>query len=1191
MASIHRAVWHPLQLIFGLVLGTIGLIIAWNHPLNGVLASVLFVVMALLGGAPKPYWLLVVPALLPIIDLAPWTGWIAFEEFDFLVLALASGSNLRLSRGQWMGGEKANAYSLIGLVLVAAFSLSVLVGLFRGFADAGGFVFSWYQSYYDPMNSLRLAKSFFWALLLLPLWLRVYRQDAETAVSFLGSGMVAGLGLASLATIWERVAFPGLLNFSSDYRTTGLFWEMHVGGAALDGFLALIIPFAVCQFILARSRLRKSYVGIVLISAAYASLTTFSRGVYAAVPIGIGLATWLMVRSHISRGAILSGDRSNLVLAGVLVFFAVGANWVFLAAGYRGLSALLFSSALFYPVAVASRKMLKGAWRGSLMVGVALSCIGVALGLMLSWGVYLFFITATALTAAGLLFERKSLHVLAPMLVVATYLSMLAATVGVASHWGGSQAVDSMVVCCLCLLAGFLGARYWSLPECPVGRQVGVFGIMLLIAAVVAIFNGGRYMGDRFSTTGSDFEHRLQHWEHGAAQLDGWDWILGKGMGRFPASYFFSVSNNEFPGGGNLQRESAGNNFLRLVGGRHVNGWGQVFRVSQRVTAGVGPYRAQFNVRADKDIKLHLEVCEKHLLYSASCVVRDIEVKGQPGIWQKMESLLAGADPTGGQWYAPRLVAFSVATDTRGGVVDIDNLILLDGAGKELIVNGDFSDGMARWFSSSDRHHMPWHMKNLFLHVFFEQGAAGLLLFSAMLLVGLTRLSAWGMPGGPATVGGLIGFLTVGIFDSLLDVPRVATLFYLMLLIGVFSKPFGSKALSNRLTQRKHHSRQTKVASVLVAMFSVLIFSFISPDVAAGEAGHTISVGPQRSIKTLAEAARLAKSGDSIEVDGGDYVRDVAVWTQSDLRLLAKGGRVRLVAGGASAEGKAIWVIRGGRVSVEGFDFIGAAVSDKNGAGIRFERGELSIRDCGFFENENGILTSGQAESTLDIENSEFGFNGNGDGYSHNLYVGALARLRVTGSYFHHAKGGHLLKSRALENFILANRLTDEIGGTASYELEFPNGGLAFVVGNIISQSSTTENPNIISYGAEGLRSGSHRLYLSHNTVINYRPNGSAFLKVSSGTEVWAENNIFSGPGELDALGKGWDDRNYRATLRDFVNDAEGNFRLKSNSGLRGKALESDAKDQRLRLEHEYLHPHSTKALKPRPLVPGAVQS
>ena len=127
---------------------------------------------------------------------------------------------------------------------------------------------------------------------------------------------------------------------------------------------------------------------------------------------------------------------------------------------------------------------------------------------------------------------------------------------------------------------------------------------------------------------------------------------------------------------------------------------------------------------------------------------------------------------------------------------------------------------------------------------------------------------------------------------------------------------------------------------------------------------------------------------------------------------------MRLLTQGAAGEGKAIWVVRGGVMAVQGFDFVGAKVADKNGAGIRFEKGQLSIKDCTFTDNENGILTSSDKDAVLLIENSEFGNNGFGDGYSHNLYVGAIKKLTVTGSYFHHAKVGHLLKSRAAENHI-----------------------------------------------------------------------------------------------------------------------------------------------------------------------------
>jgi hypothetical protein len=80
------------------------------------------------------------------------------------------------------------------------------------------------------------------------------------------------------------------------------------------------------------------------------------------------------------------------------------------------------------------------------------------------------------------------------------------------------------------------------------------------------------------------------------------------------------------------------------------------------------------------------------------------------------------------------------------------------------------------------------------------------------------------------------------------------------------------------------------------------------------------------------------------------------------------------------------------------------------------------------------------------------------------------------------------LKSRARANHIFHNRLTDELGGLSSYELEFPNGGRAYVVGNIIERSATTDNSTIISFGAEGYASPFNSLYLASNTIIDDRP-------------------------------------------------------------------------------------------------------
>ena len=251
------------------------------------------------------------------------------------------------------------------------------------------------------------------------------------------------------------------------------------------------------------------------------------------------------------------------------------------------------------------------------------------------------------------------------------------------------------------------------------------------------------------------------------------------------------------------------------------------------------------------------------------------------------------------------------------------------------------------------------------------------------------------------------------------------------------------------------------------------------------------------------------------------------------------------------------------------------------------------MRDCTFIQNENGILTSDQPDAQLEIENSEFAYNGHGDGFSHNLYVGAIARLSVKGSYFHHAKSGHLLKSRAAVNHIFYNRLTDETGGSASYELEFANGGIAHVVGNIIQQGSQTAHRRIVSFGAEGNLWPRNELYLVNNTLVDNRPQGGVFLHVKpKGVTVSAVNNVLVGRGKLDSAAPGSYLNNFTVDWEEFEQAAREDYRLKRGSNLVGKVLQPGSTNGiNLQPQAEYVHPQSTKVFIGKPQNPGALQS
>ncbi|HEV6967811.1 hypothetical protein [Roseateles sp.] len=361
----------------------------------------------------------------------------------------------------------------------------------------------------------------------------------------------------------------------------------------------------------------------------------------------------------------------------------------------------------------------------------------------------------------------------------------------------------------------------------------------------------------------------------------------------------------------------------------------------------------------------------------------------------------------------------------------------------------------------------------------------------------------------------------------------------------------------------------------------------------AARAAPVLQVGPGRAVKSLAAAARQARDGMVVEVDAGDYVADAATWPQHELTLRAVGGRVRLIAAGINAQGKGLFVTTGRRQRIEGFDFIGAAVPDRNGAGIRLEAGSLTLVDCSFRDNENGLLTANDEAIELDIVDCDFGPILPRDGRTHNLYVGAIRRLAVTGSWFHHGLHGHLLKSRAALNHILYNRLSDEIGGRASYELEFPNGGVAVVMGNLIMQSSTTENPHVISFGVEGATWPRQALYLVHNTLVDQLPSGGIWLRVTPRqAEVMLANNLLVGAPRLAAEGHWMRRANFSADWDEFVRAARDDWRLKPGSELRGRAQDMGvAEGLRLSPSREYRHPRGSLALAGPARHPGAFQS
>lgn len=308
-------------------------------------------------------------------------------------------------------------------------------------------------------------------------------------------------------------------------------------------------------------------------------------------------------------------------------------------------------------------------------------------------------------------------------------------------------------------------------------------------------------------------------------------------------------------------------------------------------------------------------------------------------------------------------------------------------------------------------------------------------------------------------------------------------------------------------------------------------------------------------------------------IDAGTYEGDVCAWRAHDL-VLRGNGTVILKAAGKAFEQKAIWVIKGDRCFVEGIHFEDCAVPDNNGAGIRAEGTDLHVRACVFRRNQDGLLAGANVNSTIIVERCEFDRSGAGDGLSHAIYIGKIKAFIYTANYSHGTVVGHEVKSRALYNYIAVNRISTE-DGTGSRNIDLPNGGESYILGNIIQHGATTENGNVIGYGLEGLTtSAPNTLVVAFNTIVNER-SAATFFRCDPATDTLrVVNNIIAGTGTVligtaTVIDTMHNTRCMTISAARFRNAASLDYELLADAPARSCAVDAGPLD----LHSSYVHP------------------
>lgn len=311
---------NPLWLRAGTVAAVVALVVVFlvYQPVAPVaLAAGLLLAALAVAHRPLRLWV-IVPAALPVLDLAPWTGRLFVDEFDALLALLLALAWFRTPATPAAPIDR--PLRLIMLAVAASLLLSIGRALIPWPAmDANAF-----SNLTSPFNALRLGRGAVWGLLL---WQLARRQHAagDDVTSALSQGMVVGLMATVIFIVGERLSFSHWLDVADGYRVAGPFSAMNIGGAYVECLLVTALPFLIVRRWPPAPAWRLVAGAALLIGALYAVMVTFSRSGYAALVIGLGLSVALTLSGRGSGNTrIAVGLLLALTTAGVTLPILLG---------------------------------------------------------------------------------------------------------------------------------------------------------------------------------------------------------------------------------------------------------------------------------------------------------------------------------------------------------------------------------------------------------------------------------------------------------------------------------------------------------------------------------------------------------------------------------------------------------------------------------------------------------------------------------------------------------------------------------------------------------------------------------------------------------------------------------------------------------------------------------------------------
>jgi len=261
-----------------------------------------------------------------------------------------------------------------------------------------------------------------------------------------------------------------------------------------------------------------------------------------------------------------------------------------------------------------------------------------------------------------------------------------------------------------------------------------------------------------------------------------------------------------------------------------------------------------------------------------------------------------------------------------------------------------------------------------------------------------------------------------------------------------------------------------------------------------------------RIVFSLQEAFEEVTTAGIIRIGPGIY-KQGGILQNKDRVLIS--GTDSTVFDGVAVGGKGAFVIASDDITIENITCRNIAVPDQNGACVRFEGTNLTLRNVTFTDNENG-MHAGTKSGKILIEDSVFERNGK-IGRSHGIYVNG-GQLTIRRSKFLSSKDeGHEIKSRA-ERTIIENCIVASLEGNDSRLIDAPNGGVVVIRDSLLVEGPNTVNWQLFSFGPEGAKYETNIFRLEKNIIVTDREGGSELILVGEGMPApIVRNNIVVG--------------------------------------------------------------------------------